>query len=334
MVMILRNLPNHPFRGENRQHGSAAFRPTRHPLQQIKDRDAALVSNRWRIARNRGTKRPRGIQRDVYGNSPNSCFQNSALQTLFHLSKFLNWIAEHNTNGDYVCIPGQVAGIGGIVAPIGCIPCSLKHLADYYWSAQNQNNDGTPRRIPDSHPDLQPLRDVALQQFGVLQGDPFEFISLLLDCCDQQTWGVRTYTGPPPQPQMSPWHSQLAALFVNTTVEPRVCTRCNSINVISLPPDELPYLTRDGSTNPDLEDWNPNPIGGNNYALAQVTVRPPWNGPDTLQRAFAEVFEDEFGLMRTCQTCHPAQNGLEPHNKTSKIAGARQKLPPSRSEER
>lgn len=128
--------------------------------------------------------------------------------------------------------------------PGECIPCSLKSLAAYYWSATNMNDDGTPQHIPDDHPDLEPNHGLAYERWGREQGCPFEFIGMLLKCCDQQTCGVRIYTGPLSQPQMSAWYSQLAALFVKTFVEKQVCTRCN---IIFLPPvpDEPPYLTRD-----------------------------------------------------------------------------------------
>lgn len=118
-----------------------------------KDTYARRISDKWPISRYRRNKASRGLL-----NIGNTCYQSSALQPLFHLRKFMNWILTHNVprRGDTIqnpCDPEmRVAN--------ECVACVLKNLIGKYWG----NNDltaGIPNTLSINDLDMAAMQRIA-----------------------------------------------------------------------------------------------------------------------------------------------------------------------------
>ena len=115
------------------------FRET--PDQRARRLRATRLNGTW--PNTRSSPRPRGLRR-----SGAACYRISALQMLTHLPKFVNWIMEHNEDGqDWPCNPTdpnlrlphlrekdkvltQLMDRGMI---LGCVLCRLKESFRDYW---------------------------------------------------------------------------------------------------------------------------------------------------------------------------------------------------------
>jgi hypothetical protein len=114
-------------------------------------------ATRWKITRK--NRRPRGLE-----NGGASCYRNSVLQSLLHMPKFLNWIMQHNENGqNWPCHPTDpnrtlpddedkddiLEKLG--TQAMGCVPCVLKSLITGYWGNIRLGPTGAPLSLPYNH---------------------------------------------------------------------------------------------------------------------------------------------------------------------------------------
>jgi hypothetical protein len=117
------------------------FRET--PDQRARRLRAARLNATW--PNTRPSPRPRGL-----GNAGNYCYRNSALQMLVHLPKFVNWVMEHNEDGqNWPCNPNDpnmrypplrekdkvLTQLMDKDLILGCFLCRLKRFFRDYWNA-------------------------------------------------------------------------------------------------------------------------------------------------------------------------------------------------------
>jgi ubiquitin C-terminal hydrolase len=164
---------------------------TRTDAQAHKDIYARKISDKWACSKSRRNKASRGLM-----NVGNSCYQTAALQQLYHLRKFMNWILTHNVRkrgGDVLnpCDPTQrVAN--------ECVACVMKNLIGKYWGTSNLTA-GTPNALPTHDADMVAMQRIVDAWFPLdldrrtmlrtyrHQQDAEEFQTLLLQACLSST---------------------------------------------------------------------------------------------------------------------------------------------------
>ncbi|CAO2648436.1 Nn.00g077030.m01.CDS01 [Neocucurbitaria sp. VM-36] len=147
--------------------------PREDPLQRTRRNVASRISKAWR--NDRKNRRPRGL-----ANRGNDCYRIGALQPLLHLPRFVNWILQHNeqgqnwpcgTNDRNLSLPTDPLTRRILLGLIkkqtgkdkdqslytGCVPCLLKLLIIDYWGnvligPQNGNPPFAPLHLPTDHP--------------------------------------------------------------------------------------------------------------------------------------------------------------------------------------
>jgi ubiquitin C-terminal hydrolase len=164
---------------------------TRTPAQVQKDTYAGRISDKWPIPKNRRNKASRGLR-----NIGNSCFQISALQSLYHLRKFMNWILTHNVTkrGGVVENPCDLTQtVAG-----QCVACLMKRLIKKYWGNNNLTS-GVPNALPTTDVDMIAMQSVVDSWFPRIadrhtglftyrpQQDAEDFQSKVLQACFNST---------------------------------------------------------------------------------------------------------------------------------------------------
>ncbi|CAI6324684.1 unnamed protein product [Periconia digitata] len=117
-------------------------------FQAYKDNVAGTFRKSWPIRR----RWKRSMR--IANNTGVACYQNSAIQSLMHLPKFVNWILTHNQqdNGGNIDWPCDRSG-----ELRTCVACVLKNLALVYWMNRNLR----PTHVLTHEPELRAFRTLA-----------------------------------------------------------------------------------------------------------------------------------------------------------------------------
>ena len=139
--------------------------PRETPDQRTRRLRASRLNARW--PNTRPSPRPRGLQGDG-----SSCYRIVALQMLTHLPKFVNWIMEHNEDGqNWPCNPNDpnlryphlrekdkvLTQLMNKDMILGCVLCRLKEFFRDYWNDAATTPSNNPTIFPDNRASLAPI---------------------------------------------------------------------------------------------------------------------------------------------------------------------------------